>query len=74
MDETIYGLNEAAEKLPLSWEVSERTLARWCRDGIGGEKLKCFRFGRRVGVRLSDVIEFGERVARAKKGDNIEHH
>lgn len=39
------------------------TAWRWCRKGSGGVTLKYYRLGRGIRVRLSDLEDFGRKLA-----------
>ncbi len=63
----LLSLPEAARILPTQngKRISTATLWRWISKGLNGQRLKCYRFGKRISVTVPDLLEFGAAVAEA---------
>ena len=68
MEERFMSLTEAAKYVPTTngRKVSSQSLWRWCSKGMQGQKLRHYRFGKRIVVTMDDLLEFGRAVAAAR--------
>ncbi len=69
MNKQFLSLAEAAKLVPTQSgkRCSTQTLWRWCSRGVGGVKLRHYRFGKRIAITADDLAEFGRQLAEAHR-------